>query len=84
MTTELLDQQKAKPAKRRKLPKGMAQRGDGFYSAFRAGGRLIRKQLSTDFRTACELLTNLREGRQSRLRHTGQRLPVVGIKDRFP
>ncbi len=43
-----------------KLPTGLEKRGDAFYSNFRAAGRRVRKRLSTDFRTACELLTDLR------------------------
>jgi integrase len=38
----------------------MCKRGDAYYSAFRAGGRLVRKRLSTDYKAACEILNDLR------------------------
>ena len=44
----------------RKLPPGMVKRGQTFYSAFRSGGRSVKKRLSTNFRAACEMLTELR------------------------
>jgi len=44
----------------RKLPVGMQKRGNVYYSGFRAGGRLIRKRLSEDFKTACMLLRDLK------------------------
>jgi integrase len=47
-------------ARPRKLPAGMAKRGDTYYSAFRAGGRLVRKRLSSDFKAACEILNDLK------------------------
>jgi integrase len=43
-----------------KMPSGLEKRAGAYYSNFRAAGRRIRKRLSTDFRTACELLTELR------------------------
>lgn len=44
----------------RKLPKGMGKRGSVYHAQFRANGRLVRKRLSGDFKTACELLTELK------------------------
>ena len=44
----------------RKLPPGIWKRGDVYWSRFRVGGKLIRKRLSKDFRTACELLSHLK------------------------
>src|SRR5207248_380763 len=35
-------------------------RGKTYFARFRAGGRLVRKRLSTDFDAACELLNELR------------------------
>ena len=40
----------------RRLPAGMQRRGDMYYCRFRAGGRLIRRRLSSDFKVACTLL----------------------------
>lgn len=47
-------------ARPRKLPSGMMLRGDTYYAAFRAGGRLVRKRLSSDFAAAREMLNDLR------------------------
>ncbi|HEX4144795.1 MAG TPA: site-specific integrase [Pirellulales bacterium] len=44
----------------RKLPAGMVKRGETYYAAFRSGGRLVRKRLSSNFRAAGEMLTELR------------------------
>jgi integrase len=38
----------------------MWKREDTYYARFRAGGRLIRKRLSTDYQAACTILTELR------------------------
>lgn len=47
-------------ARPRKLPAGMLLRGKTYHAQFRAGGRLVRKRLSADFTTACQLLNELR------------------------
>ncbi len=47
-------------ARQRKLPPGMQLRGTVYYSCFRAGGRQVRKRLSTDFDAACMILNDLR------------------------
>ncbi len=47
-------------ARKRKLPPGMQLRGTVYYSCFRAGGRQVRKRLSTDFDAACKILNDLR------------------------
>ena len=44
----------------RKMPQGMWKRGATYYARFRAGGRLVRKRLSSDYTAACELLNELR------------------------
>ena len=44
----------------RKLPPGLWRRGRTYFARFRAGGRLVRKRLSTDFDAACTLLNELR------------------------
>lgn len=43
-----------------KLPPGMTKRGTVYFSAFRAGGRLVRKRLSTDLSAAKEMLNDLK------------------------
>ncbi len=50
----------------RKLPPGMWKRGDVYYSRFRSDGQVVRQRLSTDFRVACQMLTDLRLGRYRR------------------
>ena len=45
-------------ARQRKLPPGMQLRGTVYYSCFRAGGRQVRKRLSTDFDAACKILNH--------------------------
>jgi len=52
-------QMPAKPAAPR-LPEGMARRGGMYYSDFRWNGRRFRKRLSSDLKTAKELLTQLK------------------------
>ncbi len=47
-------------ARPRKLPSGMQLRGEVYYAAFRSNGRLIRKKLASDFKTAKELLVELK------------------------
>ena len=47
-------------ARPRKLPAGNWKRADTYYARFRSGGRLVRKRLSTDFDTACDILAELR------------------------
>ena len=42
------------------LPKGMIKRGDTYYAAFRRGGRLVRKRLSTDKTAAVVILNDMR------------------------
>ncbi len=49
-------------ARERKLPSGMWKRGNVYYARYRCDGELIRQKLSTDFRVACEMLTDLRLG----------------------
>ncbi len=46
--------------RQRKLPSGMWKRADTYYARFRAGGRLVRKRLSTDYDAACEVLNDLK------------------------
>ena len=47
-------------ARPRKLPAGMWQRGNTYYARFRAGGRLVRERLSSDFKAAVTMLNDLR------------------------
>ena len=47
-------------ARPRKLPTGMWQRGNTYYARFRAGGRLVRERLSSDFKAAVTMLNDLR------------------------
>ena len=47
-------------ARKRKLPSGLWDRDGTYWCRFRAGGRLIRERLSTDYRTACGLLNELK------------------------
>src|SRR4051794_31520650 len=47
-------------SRQRKLPSGIWKRGDAYYARFRAGGRLVRKRLSTDFDAACQVLNDLK------------------------
>lgn len=47
-------------ARPKKLPDGMYKRGKVYYARFRAGGRQIRKRLSTNYTAACELLNDMR------------------------
>jgi integrase len=47
-------------ARKRRLPSGIWLRGIVYYARFRAGGRLIRKRLSTDLRAATEILNDLK------------------------
>ena len=44
----------------RKLPPGMRKRGNVYYAWFRSNGQLIRKRLSSDFRTAKIMLNDMR------------------------
>lgn len=44
----------------RKMPEGMWKRGNVYYARFRCDGELNRQRLSPDFRTACEMLADLR------------------------
>ena len=46
--------------RKRQLPSGMRQRGTVYYASFRAGGRRVNKRLSSDFRTACQLLNEMK------------------------
>lgn len=46
--------------KRQNLPDGMCMRGKVYHADFRAGGRRIRKRLSRNFKTASQLLIELR------------------------
>jgi integrase len=46
--------------RKRKLPDGMVQRGRAYHADFYAGGRRVRKRLSTDFGAAKEILNDLR------------------------
>src|SRR5262245_59459571 len=46
--------------RKRELPDGLWERNGRYYARFRANGRNVRKRLSTDFRTACEMLRDLR------------------------
>ena len=46
----------------RRLPPGMWKRGNVYYARFRSDGELIRQRLSSDFRVACEMLTDLKLG----------------------
>jgi len=50
----------------RKVPAGMWRRGEVYYARFRIGGKLFRQRLSSDFRVACEMLTDLRLGEYRR------------------
>lgn len=47
-------------SRKRKLPSGLWDRDGTYWCRFRAGGRLIRERLSTDYRTACGLLNELK------------------------
>lgn len=49
-------------AKKRELPSGMVQRPgrDGYYSDFQVSGRRIREFLSADFKSACQILNELK------------------------
>lgn len=47
-------------ARERKLPQGMWKRGNVYYARFRFEGELIRQKLSSDFRVASEMLTDLK------------------------
>ncbi len=47
-------------SKASRLPEGMTKRGRVYWADFRADGRRIRKRLSTDLKTARQLLTELR------------------------
>lgn len=44
----------------KKLPNGMWKRGEMYYARFRSQGRLIRKRLASDYRTACDLLAEMK------------------------
>lgn len=44
----------------KKLPSGMWKRGDSYYARFRHDGRIVRKKLSTDFKAACDILTEMK------------------------
>ena len=71
-------------ARRRSLPSGLWKRGNIYYSCFRAGGRLIRKRLSSDLRTATQMLNELRV----RADRAGEgmldnELPVAQLKEDF-
>ena len=44
----------------KQLPDGMTQRGKTYWADFRAGGRRVRKSLSTNLKTAKQLLIELR------------------------
>jgi integrase len=44
----------------RKMPTGMIKRGKMYYAQFGAGGRLVRKRLSSDFTVAVQLLNELK------------------------
>ena len=50
----------------RKLPAGMWQRGNVYYARFRCDGEEIRQRLSSDFRVACTMLSDLRLGEYRR------------------
>ncbi|MCA9265817.1 MAG: site-specific integrase [Planctomycetales bacterium] len=47
----------------RKLPPGLWKRGHVYYARFRCDGVLVRQRLSSDFRVACEMLSDLRLGK---------------------
>ena len=47
-------------ARKRKLPQGLWKRGATYYARFSAGGRLVRKKLSSDYTVACQMLNDLR------------------------
>ena len=47
-------------ARKPKLPPGLWDRDGVYYARFRAGGRVIRRRLSTDLTAAKELLNDLR------------------------
>jgi len=51
-----------------KLPDGMMKRGPTYYACFRSHGKLVRKRLSRNLRTAKQLLHDLR-GRYERAGH---------------
>lgn len=51
---------KGKEQKPKELPPGMVMRGRTYCAQFRAGGRLVRKALSTDYKVACEILRDMR------------------------
>lgn len=61
-------------ARVKKLPPGLWKRSGVYYADFRAQDRRIRKRLSRDFRTACELLTEL----QARAKRKPPRVPPHG------
>ena len=70
--------------RRPRLPSGIWKRGNVYYSCFRAGGRLIRKRLSSDLRTATQMLNELR----ARADRAGagmldNELPVAQLKEEF-
>ena len=69
--------------RQRKLPKGMVKRGDAYYSAFRAGGRLVRKRLSSDFKTATELLNDLHRADKADYGQVDNDLPWAELKAEF-
>jgi len=46
----------------RKLPQGMWKRGHVYYARLSFKGDLVRQKLSSDFRVACEMLTELKQG----------------------
>lgn len=47
-------------ARPRKLPRGLWERNGVYYSRFTANGRLVRQRLSSDFKSACTILNDLR------------------------
>jgi integrase len=50
--------------RKRKLPEGMAQRGEHYYCDFYAGGQRIRQKLATDLGAAKQILIELRSRAQ--------------------
>ena len=46
-------------ARTKKLPPGLWKRGNTYYARFSAGGRRVRKKLSSDYTVACQLLNDL-------------------------